>query len=74
MANPSKKSKNEDLVSLTKYSGTNKIKLQIKLSVELSLHTKSLIDTKKRVHVARGDMEVLLVIYQVSEELRDLAF
>ena len=29
---------------------------------------------KKIVHVARGNMEVLLVIYQVSEEPRSLVF
>ena len=29
---------------------------------------------KKIVHVAREDMEVLLVIYRVSEEPRGLAF
>ena len=42
-----KKLKSKHHVSLTKYSGTNEIIEQIKLSVELSLHAGSLINTEK---------------------------
>ena len=39
------------------------------------LHARSLIDAEKKiVHIAKGDMEVLLVIYQVSEEPKGLVF
>ena len=47
-----------------------------RLRVELSLHAGSLIDVEKIVHVhgQKGNMEVLLAIYHVSEECMDLLF
>ena len=46
------------------------------LRVELSLHAGSLIDVEKIVHahVHKGNMEVLIAIYHVSEECMDLVF
>lgn len=49
---PNEKLKYRDHVSMT--SGTNEIKQQMKLSVELSLHAGSLIDAEKIINVAKG--------------------
>ena len=56
------------------YSGTNEIKWQIKLSVELSLHVGSLIDAEKKVHAVKGKKENLVLIHQVLDECRELVY